>query len=50
MKILVTGGTGYLGGRLVQYLEKQKIHEVIVGTRQPIGKDLFHNSYNFQLM
>jgi UDP-glucose 4-epimerase len=45
MKILVTGGTGYLGGRLVQYLEKQKIHEVIVGTRQPIGKDLFHNVF-----
>jgi UDP-glucose 4-epimerase len=38
MKILITGGNGYLGGRLVQYLEKQNVHEVIVGTRQPKGK------------
>ena len=45
MKILVTGGNGYLGGRLVQYLEKQNVHEVIIGTRQPIGKDLLHNAF-----
>ena len=45
MRILVTGGTGYLGGRLVQYLEKQNVHEVIIGTRQPIGKDLLHNAF-----
>jgi UDP-glucose 4-epimerase len=45
MKILVTGGTGYLGGRLVQYLVKQNVHELIAGTRQHICNDMLHNAF-----
>jgi UDP-glucose 4-epimerase len=34
MKILVTGGTGYLGGRLAQYLSTFSEYEVCLGTRK----------------
>lgn len=33
MKILITGGMGYLGGRLVQHLTNQAGFEVIIGSR-----------------
>lgn len=33
MKILVTGGFGYLGGRLVRHLTADCTHEIFVGTR-----------------
>lgn len=38
MRILVTGGTGDLGGRLVPRLEKAG-HDVVVGTRTPSADD-----------
>ncbi len=34
MRILITGGFGYLGGRLTQFLTSQKDHEIILGSRQ----------------
>lgn len=34
MKILVTGGLGYLGGRLVQKLNENKALEVFIGSRR----------------
>ena len=37
MRVLVTGGTGYLGGRISKYLE-YKNHEIILGTRKKISK------------
>ena len=32
MKILITGGLGYLGGRLAQHLVTKTNHDVILGT------------------
>ena len=34
MKVLITGGFGYVGGRLAQYLMSQKSDEVFLGTRR----------------
>lgn len=36
MKLLITGGLGYLGGRLAQYLEQQSNFDIILGTRKKI--------------
>jgi len=36
MKVLITGGLGYLGGRLTQFLETQSDYEIVLGTRQEI--------------
>ena len=36
MRILVTGGLGYLGGRLAQYLAIDKSNTIILGTRNRI--------------
>jgi UDP-glucose 4-epimerase len=33
-KILVTGGFGYLGGRLARYLASQKDYEILLGSRR----------------
>lgn len=33
-KILITGGFGYLGGRLAQFLATQTDHEILLGSRQ----------------
>ena len=35
-KILVTGGFGYLGGRLAQYLTSQEGYEILLGSRRQI--------------
>ena len=32
MKVLITGGFGYLGGRLAQYLSSQPEYEIVLGT------------------
>ena len=34
MRVLVTGGAGYLGGRLSQYLASQSDYQITLGTRQ----------------
>jgi UDP-glucose 4-epimerase len=34
MKILITGGFGYLGGRIAQYLANQPSNEIFLGSRQ----------------
>jgi UDP-glucose 4-epimerase len=34
MKVLITGGSGYLGGRLAQFLVSQSGFDVILGSRQ----------------
>lgn len=34
MKLLITGGLGYLGGRLAQFIASQERYEVLLGTRQ----------------
>lgn len=34
MKLLVTGGFGYIGGRLAQYLASQPCYEILMGSRQ----------------
>jgi UDP-glucose 4-epimerase len=34
MKLLITGGFGYLGGRLAQFIALQGNHEVLLGSRQ----------------
>ena len=33
MKILITGSTGLLGGRLTQFLDQNKSHQLLLGTR-----------------
>jgi UDP-glucose 4-epimerase len=33
MRILITGGVGYLGGRLAQYLVNNSSHTILLGTR-----------------
>ena len=37
MKVLITGGFGYLGGRLAQYLSSQTGYEILLGTRRVVG-------------
>lgn len=37
MKLLLTGGLGYLGGRLARHLVPQSGYEVILGTRRDTG-------------
>ena len=37
MRVLVTGGFGYLGGRLCQYLASQSNYQISLGTRQQSG-------------
>jgi len=39
MRILVTGGFGFLGGRLIQYLLRNKEYHVFAGTRKKIEPD-----------
>jgi len=34
MTVLITGGFGYLGGRLAQFLTTHEGHEIVLGTRQ----------------
>ncbi len=34
MRVLITGGFGYLGGRLAQYLSQQVNWEIVLGSRQ----------------
>lgn len=36
MKLLITGGFGYLGGRLAQYLATRENYEIILGTRKQV--------------
>jgi UDP-glucose 4-epimerase len=34
MRVLITGGFGYLGGRLTQFLASQTAYEILLGSRQ----------------
>ncbi len=34
MRVLITGGFGYLGGRLAQFLVSQAGDEILLGSRQ----------------
>ena len=33
-KVLITGGFGYLGGRLAQFLASQENYEILLGSRR----------------
>ena len=37
MKVLITGGFGYIGGRLAQHLATRSHHEIILGSRSTCG-------------
>jgi len=37
MRVLITGGFGYLGGCLSQHLENQTSHEIFLGTRNKVS-------------
>ncbi len=37
MRVLITGGNGYLGGRLAQFLASQEGCEILLGSRQQAG-------------
>lgn len=37
MRILITGGMGFVGGRLAQYLVQNSLHEISIATRNPVG-------------
>lgn len=37
MKLLITGGLGYLGGRLAQFIASQGGYEILLGTRQQVA-------------
>lgn len=41
MRLLITGGLGYLGGRLAQYLEQQSNYDITLGSRNPIDRPLW---------
>lgn len=41
MRLLITGGLGYLGGRLAQYFEKQSNYDIVLGSRNPIDRPLW---------
>ena len=41
MNILITGGLGYIGGRLAQYLSKDKTNNIILGTRKKINPPIW---------
>jgi UDP-glucose 4-epimerase len=43
MRLLITGGLGYLGGRLAQYFEKQSNYDIVLGSRNPIDRPLWLN-------
>lgn len=43
MKILITGGSGYLGGRLAEYFLKTG-NEVTIATRNDINQPLLNNA------
>lgn len=40
MKLLITGGLGYVGGRLAQALAASRQHEIVIGTRRASGSGL----------
>lgn len=37
MRVLITGASGYLGGRLAQFMASQTNHEILLGTRKISG-------------
>jgi UDP-glucose 4-epimerase len=37
MRILLTGGMGFVGGRLAQFLAHSSSHEICIATRNPVG-------------
>ena len=41
MRLLITGGLGFLGGRLAQYFEKQSDYDVSIGSRNQIDRPLW---------
>jgi len=47
MKVLVTGGTGYLGGRIARYLDK-KGYKVSITTRSPLKENRFKQSVSIE--
>ncbi len=46
MRILITGGHGYIGGRLTQYFCKNKSYNVVVGTRKKTFSKIADLDYN----
>ncbi len=46
-KVLITGGTGYIGGRLAQYLSQVSDISVTIGTRSTSLKIDNHISINW---
>ena len=48
MKILITGGSGYLAGRLAHYLKKTCNYQIILGSRQQTNYNMLNSE--FQIM
>lgn len=47
MKILITGGLGFLGGRIIDYLVKYTNYKILVTTTQDITKIQVNNNVNY---
>ena len=45
MKILITGGTGFLAGRLAQYLKNNCNHHIFLGSQKKIITDKFYSEF-----
>jgi UDP-glucose 4-epimerase len=45
VKVLLTGGVGYLGGRLAEFLAAHTEHDVVLGTRTPERAPAWAKSY-----
>ena len=48
MKILITGGSGYLAGRLAHYLKKTCNYQIILGSRKHTNYNMLNSE--FQIM
>ena len=47
MRILITGGLGYLGGRITHYLKGNNYDNLLIGTRRHIEKSGSISGLNF---
>jgi UDP-glucose 4-epimerase len=46
MKILITGGTGYLAGRIAQYLNNKNGYQIIIGTSKYLEVQRISSKFN----
>ena len=45
MKIFITSGTSFLGGRIAEYFQS-KNHEITIGYRKKLKKNAYSNKFN----